>query len=245
MAYAPTAADLLNVWERGRSQSPVDRALSLLQVATRESPREALAQFAIGRRDAELLKLREKIFGPRMTGETDCPACGQQMEMNFTVAEVQTIPLPELPETCTEIFGDYEISFRLPNSSDLAALVPGDDLAVQKRLLVQRCVLSTKYSDHLVTSEQLDEETVTALSERMSELDPQGDVQLTLSCPQCSHRWDAPLDIASFVWSEIHAWAVRLLREVHSLASTYGWRESEILAMGSWRRQAYLELIGQ
>ena len=127
MEYAPTAADLLNVWERGRSQSPVDRALSLLQVATRESPREALAQFGIGRRDAELLKLREKIFGSRMTGHANCPACGQQMEMNFTVAEVQATPLPELPETCTEIFGEYEISFRLPNSNDLATLVPGDD----------------------------------------------------------------------------------------------------------------------
>ncbi len=58
----------------------------------------------------------------------------------------------------------------------------------------------------------------------MSELDPQGDVQIALSCPQCSHRWHAPLDIVSFVWSEIHAWAVRLLRDVHALASAYGWR---------------------
>jgi hypothetical protein len=243
MEYAPTAADLLNVWERGRSHSPVDRALSLLQVATRESPREALAQFGIGRRDAELLKLREKIFGPRMTGHADCPACGQQMEMNFTVAEVQTTTLPELPETCTEIFGDCEISFRLPNSSDLASLVPGDDLAVQKRRLVQRCVLNAKCSGQLITADQLGQDTVKALSERMSELDPQGDVQIALSCPQCSHRWDAPLDIASFVWSEIHAWAVRLLRDVHVLASAYGWPESGILAMSPWRRQAYLELI--
>jgi hypothetical protein len=79
----------------------------------------------------------------------------------------------------------------------------------------------------------------------MSELDPQGDVQIALNCTQCSHRWDAPLDIASFVWSEIHAWVVRLLNEVHALALAYGWRESDILAMSPWRRQAYLELIGQ
>jgi hypothetical protein len=243
MDYGLTAADLLNVWDRGRSQSTVDRALSLLQVATRDSPREALAQFAIGRRDAELLKLRERIFGPCMTGEADCPACGQQMEMTFTVAEVQTTPLPELPGTCAAIFGDCEISFRLPNSSDLATLVPGDDLAIQKRRLVQLCVLNAKRSGQLVAADQLREETVTALSERMSELDPQGDVQLALSCPLCSHRWDAPLDIVSFVWSEIHAWSVRLLRDVHVLASAYGWREGDILAMSPWRRQAYLELI--
>ena len=245
MEYAPTVADLLNVWERGRSQSPVDRALSLLQVATRESPPEMLAQFGIGRRDTELLKLRAKIFGSRMTGHANCPACGQQMEMNFTVAEVQATPLPELPATCNEVFGDYKINFRLPNSNDLATLVPGDDLAVQKRRLVQRCVLNAKCSGQLVVADQLDEDTVTALSERMSELDPQGDVQLALSCPLCSHHWDAPLDIVSFMWGEIHAWAVRLLQDVHALALAYSWRESDILAMSPWRRQAYLELIGQ
>ncbi len=93
-----------------------------------------------------------------MTGHANCPACGQQMEMNFTVAEVQTTPLPELPETCTEVFGDCEISFRLPNSSDLATLVPGDDLAIQKRRLVQRCVLNAKRSGQLVAADQLPED---------------------------------------------------------------------------------------
>jgi hypothetical protein len=105
--------------------------------------------------------------------------------------------------------------------------------------------LKAKCSGQLVAADQLDEDTVTALSERMSELDPQGDVQLALNCPLCSHHWDAPLDIVSFVWGEIHAWAVRLLHDVHALALAYSWRESDILAMSPWRRQAYLELIGQ
>jgi hypothetical protein len=33
------------------------------------------------------------------------------------------------------------------------------------------------------------------------------------------------------------------VREVHLLASAYGWRESDILAMTPWRRQLYLELV--
>ena len=32
--------------------------------------------------------------------------------------------------------------------------------------------------------------------------------------------------------------------EVHVLASSYGWRESDILNMSAWRRQYYLDLIG-
>lgn len=243
MGYAPTAADLLNVWECGRSHSPMDRALSLLKLGHSEEKPEDLAELKIGERDARLLELRGKVFGSRLAGQTDCPACGQSIEMNFTVSEVQAVPVSEVPGTCAAKFGKYEINFRLPNSNDLAALMPEDDIASQKRQLVQRCVLNVKCSGQLLAADQLPEDTVTALSERMSELDPQGDVQLALSCPQCAHRWDAPLDIASFVWSEIHAWAMRLLRDVHVLASAYGWRETDILAMSPWRRQAYLELI--
>ena len=36
---------------------------------------------------------------------------------------------------------------------------------------------------------------------------------------------------------------VRFLRDVHTLASTYGWREADILALSPWRRQYYLALI--
>jgi hypothetical protein len=243
MGYASTAADLLNVWERGRSQLPVDRALSLLTLGHSEEKPEDLAELKIGERDARLLELRGNLFGSRIAGRADCPACGQSIEMNFTVSELQTVPAPEVAETSAAKFGKYEINFRLPNSSDLATLISDDDVVTQKRRLVQRCVLNATSSGEPVAAEQLPDDTVTALSERMSELDPQGDVQFALTCPQCSHRWDAPLDIAAFVWSEIHAWAVRLLRDVHVLASTYGWREADILAMRPSRRQAYLELI--
>jgi uncharacterized protein (UPF0212 family) len=245
MEHALSAAELLNVWEQARSLSLADGALSLLALADSKTPREKLAQLSIGRRDAELLKLREKIFGSHMTGRTNCPACGQPMEMNFTVADVQAAPPPKAVEQFAANFDEHEIRFRLPNSSDLATLVPGEDVAAQKQRLIQRCVLSATRGGQSLEVDQLPDSAVSALSERMSELDPQGDVQLALSCPQCNHRWHAPLDVASFVWNEAHAWAVRMLRDVHVLASAYGWREVDILAMSPWRRQAYIELIEQ
>jgi hypothetical protein len=36
-----------------------------------------------------------------------------------------------------------------------------------------------------------------------------------------------------------------MVREVHRMASAYGWREADILAMSAFRRQRYLELIGE
>ena len=84
-------------------------------------------------------------------------------------------------------------------------------------------------------------DVVDAIVAHMAQADPQADIQLSLVCPQCGHQWQAAFDIASFFWSEINAWANRMLREVHILASRYGWSETDILAMSPWRRQFYLE----
>jgi hypothetical protein len=78
----------------------------------------------------------------------------------------------------------------------------------------------------------------------MADADPQADVRLALDCPACGHNFLAAFDVAAYLWSEVNAWAYRLLGEVHSLASAYGWREEDILAMSPWRRRVYLEMVG-
>jgi len=55
-------------------------------------------------------------------------------------------------------------------------------------------------------------------------------------------RMGPGFDIARYLWSEVHAWALRFLREVDLIARTYHWREEDILALTPTRRQAYLEL---
>jgi len=135
------------------------------------------------------------------------------------------------------------VRFRLPNCDDLAALEAGADAPAQKSALLRRCVAEVRLNGDVNATDQLPEVVVTALSVRMADLDPQGDIQLTLTCPHCGHSWASPLDIVSYLWSEIHAWAERTLRDVHALASAYGWRESDILALSPTRRQAYLDMI--
>jgi hypothetical protein len=81
-----------------------------------------------------------------------------------------------------------------------------------------------------------------ALARRMGELDPQADVHTRVVCPECAHAWQAVFDIVSFLWAELDGWAQRFLRDVHVLASAYGWREDDVLALSPWRRQIYLQL---
>jgi hypothetical protein len=240
---ALSAAELFDVWERGQGQSPAQRALILLAVACKETPPEQLGQFSIGRRDADLLALREHTFGLQLASTAVCPHCAVQLEFRIDADDIRMTPTEErnAPEQLTE--AECEIAFRLPNSLDLATLDPSADLETNRQRLFERCVTEAKRAGVEIAASQLPDAVVAAVAQRMSELDPQADVQLALACPQCDHKWHAPLDPISYFWSEIHAWAHRILREVHALASAYGWREADILALSAWRRQAYLELI--
>jgi hypothetical protein len=76
----------------------------------------------------------------------------------------------------------------------------------------------------------------------MEEADPLADIQIRLSCPCCEHRWRASFDIVSFIWTEIEVWVRRVVSDVHTLATAYGWSEREILSLSPLRRQMYLEM---
>jgi hypothetical protein len=81
-----------------------------------------------------------------------------------------------------------------------------------------------------------------AVGERMAELDPMAAAELRLDCSECGCVWQAPIDLARFVLSEVDAWARRTLHEVHQLARSYGWSEGQIVELSPRRRQYYLEL---
>ena len=78
----------------------------------------------------------------------------------------------------------------------------------------------------------------------MALADPMAEIRLALNCVGCSNQWEETLDIASFLWTEIASRAKRLLREVHTIASAYGWTEGEILSLSEARRALYLEMVG-
>lgn len=241
-----SAAELLAVWEQGVSQRPSQRALTLLAAACAdEEIPDGLARLSIGQRDGRLLSLRERLFGSSLAALSACPACGEALEFAIDAADIRAAPGPEPAETIDLVHAEYAVQFRVPNSLDLTTLDPAADRQTNARHLLERCVTRARRDRAEIAVEDLPSEVTAAIADRMAAADPQADVQLELACPQCVHRWQTPLDIVSFLWGEINAWALRLLHEVHALASAYGWREADILALTPTRRQAYLELIEQ
>ena len=80
------------------------------------------------------------------------------------------------------------------------------------------------------------------IAEAVEAADPGADLTLDVACPECGGATRAELDIASYLWTELDAWARDVLLDVHLLATAYGWSEPEILALSPTRRRYYLEL---
>jgi hypothetical protein len=224
---ALSATELLTVWERGMSQPPVRRALTLLAAACPEASSDSLAALTIGQRDERLLTLREIMFGSELTGLTDCPECGNKIELSFNCSDIRPATETELPTELALQSNGREVRFRLPTSADLLAVD-------NPKQLLERCLLGGSH---------LTEDLLPAVCEKMSNADPMAEIHLALNCPSCGDKWVAPFDIVAFLWREISAAARRLLREVHTLAAAYGWTETEILALSPARRGVYLEIV--
>jgi len=250
-----SAAELLTVWDRGLGQSATQQALEFIAAVYPEHSMEQLAKWSVGQRDSCLLTLRERLFGSQLNGLTVCPQCRQRIELAFNVSDIRveptmTDPIVREDEVMTLTAEGYRVHFRLPNTLDLEAVETSVDVNQMREQLFHRCIKSAVWEgvergdgeplDHLTP---LPKTLVNAIVERMAEADAQADTRLALSCPDCNHEWFAMFDIASYLAGEIHSWAKYILREIHSLARAYGWREADILTMTPRRRRAYLDLL--
>jgi hypothetical protein len=234
----PSAADVVAIWERGVSQAPLQRALTVLARCSGE-PREKLAALGIGERDARLFAIHEYLFGSRIDAFAECPQCAERLEYSIAAAELfrQARPAAE-PAELMLAFGDALLRLRLPDSTDLAAIGVCADPAQARRLLAQRCVADASRGG----TPELSDAAIDEISTRLAAADQRADLLIDLICPSCAHPWQVALDIERFLWAKMNSLAKRLLYEVHVLAGAYGWSEHDILSLSAARRALYLEM---
>jgi len=234
-------SDLLDAWERALPERPVGRALALLSAASGVGAGE-LAELSLGVRDRLLFALRERLFGTRLSSLASCPICAETVEIVCETRDL-AIASDELPADASGmrlVAHGHEIVYRRLTSADLLTLRPGEPPESSRWRLIDRCILSTSRAGAPLAAEELPAEVLDAAVEAMAVSDAQADVQMNLTCPSCGAAWQAVFDIAGYLWSEVEAWAHRILLEIHKLASRYGWSESAILSMSACRRQIYL-----
>lgn len=207
--------DLLALWERGAALSPIDRSLALAEAVGQR--RADLLEQPLGRTNRSLLDLRRRLLGDDLPVTARCPNCGERVEFAVAVAQ--------FPDGGGPAAGEVEgARWRAPTPADLLA-VAADPRPLDA--LRDRCVTGPATAE------------IEAL---MAQADPLAETLLDLQCPDCGAAFAADLDLGAFVWLEIEAAARRLLLQIDTLARTYGWTETEVLALPSARREAYLRM---
>jgi hypothetical protein len=235
---APSAAELIRVWELGQGRKRWYRALLLLAPVFPDSAFRALGEMTLGARNACLLALREQIFGTKIEATVRCPSCAERIQ--FTVG-VDTF-LPHVPEqrpsayaqTFTCNVDGADVAYRLLCSYDLAAVSQFDDASYAEDALASRAIVGAPEGTPLTP------QTIEAVADAIVTTDPLTDIRLGFDCAACRHQWTSSFDIASFLWTEVDAEVRRLLDEIHRLGAAYGWSEASILTMSAQRRREYL-----
>jgi hypothetical protein len=237
----PSAEDMLDAWERCVPKGPVERGVILAGLAAPEAGEDVIAALPIGDRDRRLLDLRAAAFGPRLTGLLNCEACGEQLELELAVDDLCGAARAHAHGLAVAD-GDYVVWLRLPDSHDLraAAGVTAEDAP---GLLLRRCVTRVELDGAPIAVEALPPDVIRLADAALAEADPLADPRFALSCMQCGHACEVGFDTVAFLWAELDAWAARIQRDVHTLASAYGWSERDILRLGPARRGRYLRMI--
>ncbi|HEY0866637.1 MAG TPA: hypothetical protein VGE01_04640 [Fimbriimonas sp.] len=226
-------AELIDLWEQGAGRSSVERG-GILAGKPPDAP--------VGTRNAALLSLRERLFGPSIEALACCPACGTWVEFSFDAGLVGHRPDEDFGSIEFELAeGRYRIDYRLPTSLDLAFIMRFANEAEAAAALAARCVLRTERNGEEVPA--IPEDAVDRLGEHLNEVDPGSAPSIRLSCSDCGHEWSALFDVEPFVWRELSLAAKAVLGDVHQLAQAYGWTESEVLSLSPARRRVYLEMV--
>lgn len=234
---ALTNAEFLALWERGRGLHPIDQGVLAIEAAHPAAEPGSVADWPLGRRNRALAELQAACFGARLQGWTECLQCGDKLEFELDAASLASADMAEaVPEPITA----KGLNFRLPTSRDLARIASEPDVETAALRLLERCMIDASDPGSLTTWTQ---DEIEEVGTRMGDADPLAEIRVSFLCPVCGGGSEEGLDLPVFLWAGIEGHAKRLLLEVHTLASTYGWSESAILALGDARRRCYLEMV--
>lgn len=235
-----TAEGVLGLWDFGQRQSPVERTHAMLRTALPQRPPEALDALPLGDQQAALLCLLAETFGGALDVVASCEACDELLELELDLGNLLSQHYDRAGNDIDLQVAEYTLRIRPLTGADMRGAAMCEDAASARRFLGERAVISAQSGGEAISPSGLPEHVLARVGEAVAALDPRAEILLDLVCPACGASVTPVIDPGGILWAEISTLALRLLREVHSLASAYGWSESEILRLSPDRRTAYL-----
>ena len=207
---------------------------------------EAMWNLPLGARIVRLLRIvslttREE----RLTMALSCPQSG--CRKTFEVSPAFADLLADAPDETNlakivqfPLSEAAALSLRLPTGRDQAEWqgrtykTPDDAV----RSIVQSLITSAPPGVEATLPEK-----IANLSTVMAEADPLTSFHIATTCPHCEQPVDIAVDLEAVALAQLATHRRSLLRDVHVLASRYGWSEADVLAIPTERRQEYRRLI--
>ncbi|HLQ51100.1 MAG TPA: hypothetical protein VK129_06345 [Terriglobales bacterium] len=209
---------------------------------------EMVRRLSVGDREALLLHLRHLTLGGRISCLLVCPQCGKKMDMDLQIHELLVPPYAHAQRLHETEISDpenrYRVVFRVPSGEDqeAAAALAAESVDSAAELLLRRCIERVIAADGKEISD-LPEVILQELPKKMAELDPQAEVLLDLTCPECNAGFVVPFDAGDYVCREFAVQEREFYREVHALSFHYHWNEDAVLSLSRRKRRIYLDLL--
>lgn len=190
-------------------------------------------------RDRLVAELYRWCFGSRMVGRLQCEQCGEPFDVDFSLDDL----LQDVEQTVREAFGsgvrlDESGVFQLPGGERFRAPRMGDERAIlgegaeraHDRLL-EACAdgQSGKLSDAALSA--------------LESVAPVLDFELPVACAHCQVEQRARFDVVDYFLAALRTERAILVREVHCLATAYGWPHKDILDLPRSVRREYVALV--
>ena len=222
----PTPAQLLNLWEPDSRGTASARLAALL--AAVEGP--GIDADTLGQRNRRLLQLQQDLVGGSIAAHVACAACATDNEFEVPAGAILATPEPAAGAVVAVGDGRRHYRFRLPTMRDLAGLHGG----VREAVLL-RCQLTGPRA--------IPAAVAASIEARFEALDPAANIVVNIGCAGCCASIAATVDIGDLVACDLDRLADALLRDIDTIASTYGWDEAAVLALPATRRRRYIAMI--
>jgi len=198
-------------------------------------PGEA-ARLTISDRDQLLAAVLEATFGPRVESTARCSACGAPFDLDFRVDEIsEAVRRPAGTSGASPAPGG---AFELPNGRRFRLPTGEDEIAVldlpeehAKAELLRRCVL---------------EGAADPTSDLLAAMEAEGgviDLDVGARCPECGHEDAVRFAVQAYLLQALLQERDELRREVHRLATAYGWSHRVILSLPRSERRTLVRLV--
>ncbi len=214
----------------------------------------------VGERTAALLAvLRESQGSEVIEHRLRCeqPGCGERFDIELPYAALGVGPLEALGvgplatlgvgPSATPAWRPVPQHIVLPrdNAPPLPLRLPtGADLRAWRRMALDpRGDAQWAMLSQLCQAGELRPQDSAHAAAALAQADPLVAFSVTSGCPACGTEAEIEVDLEALALQRLAAQQRQLLRDVHVLASRYGWSEAEVMALSPARRARYVELI--